>query len=97
MAKSLNPERKTQNRIVAFFHKKLKYSYLGNLSEESNFNVRWGDLKKFLTDDSGYSNGFAEVLVAEFNKVISDFSQSPYHTNKEVYRVLKYGLKLPEH
>ena len=27
----------------------------------------------------------------------SDFSQSPYHTNKEVYRILKYGLKLAEH
>ncbi len=48
MAKSLKPERKTQNRIVAFFHKKLKYSYLGNLSEESNFNVRLGRLEKVL-------------------------------------------------
>ena len=29
--------------------------------------------------------------------IFSDFSQSPYHTNKEVYRILKYGLKLAEH
>lgn len=95
MAKSLHPERETQNRIVKFFEKELGYKYLGNLEAEANFNVRWGDWKKFLSD-SGYSAPFVESLQNEFFKTLNDFSKSPYHTNKEVYRILKYGLKLAE-
>ena len=96
MAKSLHPERETQNRIVTFFQKELGYEYLGNLSEEQNYNVRWGDWKKFLYD-SGFSVDFVDAIQTNFYQILSDFSQSPYHTNKEVYRILKYGLKLAEH
>ena len=96
MTKSAYPERETQNRIVTFFQKEPGYEYLGNLSEEQNYNVRWGDWKSFLTGN-GYSAAFIESLQNEFNKILADFSQSPYHTNKEVYRILKYGLKLAEH
>ncbi|MCR5317736.1 MAG: HsdR family type I site-specific deoxyribonuclease [Treponema sp.] len=96
MTKSAHPERETQNRIIKFFQNELGYSYIGNLSEEENYNVRWGDLKKFLSD-SGYSASFIEALQNEFAKMLNDFSQSSYHTNKEVYRILKYGLKLAEH
>lgn len=95
MAKSLHPERETQNRIVKFFEKELGYKYLGNLEDEENFNIRWGDWKKFLSD-SGYSAPFVESLQNEFFKTLNDFSKSPYHTNKEVYLILKYGLKLAE-
>lgn len=96
MTKSAYPERETQNRIVTFFQKELGYEYLGNLEDSENYNVRWGDWKSFLTDN-GYSAAFIEYLQNEFNKILADFSQSPYHTNKEVYRILKYGLKLAEH
>lgn len=96
MTKSAHPERETQNRIVTFFQKELGYKYLGNLEESENYNVRWGDWKSFLTDN-GYGAAFIESLQNEFNKILADFSQSPYHTNKEVYRILKYGLKLAEH
>ena len=41
MAKSLHPERETQNRIVKFFEKELGYKYLGNLGDEENFNIGW--------------------------------------------------------
>lgn len=96
MSKSAHPERETQNRIIKFFQKELGYAYLGDLSEDQNYNVRWGDWKSFLTG-SGYSAAFIESLQNKFNKILADFSQSPYHTNKEVYRILKYGLKLAEH
>ena len=75
MAKSLHPERETQNRIVKFFEKELGYKYLGNLEAEANFNVRWGDWKKFLSD-SGYSAPFVESLQNEFFKTLNDFSKS---------------------
>ena len=96
MPKSAHPERETQNRIIKFFQNELGYSYLGDLSDDQNYNIRWGDWKKFLSD-SGYSVAFIESIQNEFNRTIADFSQSPYHTNKEVYRILKYGLKIAEH
>ena len=96
MAKSLHPERETQNRIVTFFQKELGYEYLGNLSEDQNYNIRWGDWKKFLYD-SGFSVDFVDAIQTKFAQILSDFSQSPYYTNKEVYRILKYGLKLAEY
>lgn len=94
--KSAHPERETQNRIVKFFQNELEYEYLGNLEGEQNFNVRSGDLKKYLCK-KGYSNDFIESIQNEFNKTIGDFSQSSYANNKEVYRIFKYGLKLAEH
>lgn len=96
MTKSAHPERETQNRIVTFFQKELGYEYLGNLSEDQNYNIRWGDWKKFLYA-SGFSVDFVDAIQTKFSQILSDFSQSPYHTNKEVYRILKYGLKLAEH
>ena len=96
MAKSAHPERETQDRIIKFFQKELGYNYLGNLEDSENYNIRWGDWKTYLTDN-GYSAAFIESLQNKFNKILADFSQSPYHTNKEVYRILKYGLKLAEH
>ncbi|WP_443977460.1 type I restriction endonuclease subunit R [Treponema succinifaciens] len=96
MTKSAHPERETQKRIVTFFQKELGYEYLGNLSEDQNYNIRWGDWKKFLYD-SGFSVDFVDAIQTKFFQILSDFSQSSYHTNKEVYRILKYGLKLAEH
>lgn len=94
--KSAHPERETQNRIVKFFQNELEYEYLGSLEDGQNFNVRWGDLKKYLCR-KGYSDSFIESAQSEFNRTIGDFSQSPYANNKEVYRILKYGLKLAAH
>ena len=96
MAKSLHSERETQNRIVTFFQKELGYEYLGNLEDSENYNVRWGDWKKFLYD-SGFSVDFVDAIQTKFAQILSDFSQSPYYTNREVYRILKYGLKLAEY
>ena len=96
MTKSAHPERETQKRIVTFFQKELGYEYLGNLEDSENYNVRWGDWKKFLYD-SGFSVDFVDAIQTKFAQILSDFSQSPYYINKEVYRILKYGLKLAEH
>lgn len=96
MPKSAHPERETQDRIIKFFQKELGYAYLGDLSEDQNYNIRWGEWKKFLSY-SGYSIAYIESLQNEFARTLTDFSQSPYHTNKEIYRILKYGIKLAEH
>ena len=89
-------ERVTQNRLIKFFQNELGYTYLGDLSDDENYNVRWSDWKKFL-EDSGYSCDFIEHLQQEFSKKLSDHSKTPYAVNKEIYGILKYGMKLPEH
>ena len=95
-AKSAHPEKETQKRIIKFFENELGYTYLGNLEDEENYNVRWSDLKAYLSK-TGLSSDFIESIINKFQTAITDFSQSSYHTNKEVYGILKYGLKLAEH
>ena len=77
MTKSAHPERKTRNCIVTFFQKELGYEYLGNLSEDQNYNIRWSDWKKFLYD-SEFSVDFVDAIQTKFAQILSDFSQSPY-------------------
>ena len=96
MTRSAHPESETQKRIIKFFKNELGYEYLGNLEDDINENIRWADWTAFLLK-AGYSSEFIFSLMTEFKRTLSDYSQSPYHTNKEVYRILKYGLKLPEH
>lgn len=96
MTKSAHPERETQICLINFFEKELGYVNLGNLSDDCNENIRWGDWTEYLLH-CGYNPKYIFSLMTEFKKIVGDYSVSPYHTNKEVYRVLKYGLKLPEH
>lgn len=96
MSKSPHPESETQKRIISFFEKELGYINLGSLADGSNSNIRRGELEQFLSGQ-GYSMRFINAVIVEFLRVLNDFSQSPYHTNKEVYGILKYGLKLAEY
>lgn len=73
MSKSAHPERETQNRIIKFFQQELGYKYLGNLEDDQNFNVRWGDWKRFL-HNSGYSTDFVDAIETKFGQIVSDFS-----------------------
>ncbi len=93
---SAHPERVTQNRIISFFQKELGYIYLGNLENNKNSNIRWEDWKLFLSA-SGYKDEFIESIQAEFNKELLNSAQSPYQTNKNIYSILKYGLKIAEY
>ena len=96
MTKSAHSERETQDRIIKFFKDELGYNYLGNLEDDVNENIRWADWTSFLLN-SGYDSDFIFSLMSEFKRVLADYSQSTYHTNKAVYSILKYGLKLAEH
>lgn len=63
MTKSVHPERETQNRIVQFFQKELGYTYLGNLEDSENYNIRWGDWKRFL-----YDSGILLILLMQLRR-----------------------------
>lgn len=87
------PERESQNRIVKLFREKLNYTYLGNWEDRENKNIEEEYLRKYLSN-----NGYSEVLI---NKALdnllaaaNNFERGLYGNNKEVYSLLRYGVKV---
>ena len=89
-------ERKTQDRIVALFRKRLRYEYLGNWEDrEGNCNIEEEYLRAFLTR-SGYTAGVGDRAVTELKRTASSQVASLYELNKTVYGLLRYGVKVRE-
>lgn len=87
-------ERITQNRIVQFFQADLGYRYLGNWQDRANNkNIEVDILVDWLK-----SRGVSEALI---NRAIRQLDTAAalgegkklYYANKEVYRLLRYGVK----
>ncbi len=95
-------ERATQNRVVKLFTdpqrpNSLGYRYLGNWGDEPRTsNIEEKILRKFLSELQGYSDALITKALHELNKVSGDQSKSLYEVNKEVYRLLRYGVKVRE-
>ena len=93
MSKVGQIERVTQNRIVQLFHKQLGYTYLGNWEERpNNKNIEEDLLRPFLID-SGYSPTLINKALFELSQAANQ-SKNLYDVNKEVYALLRYGLKI---
>ncbi len=89
-------ERKTQNRVVGLFRKQLEYDYLGNWEDrENNSNIEEEYLVKHLVKQ-GYSPSLISKAIHELNKTAGDQSKHLYDINKEVYILLRYGVKVKE-
>lgn len=89
-------EKKTQDRIVELFQDKLDYTYLGNYEErENNSNVEEELVIKFLKRQ-GYNNTLINKALHEFTKLASNQVKSIYDINKELYSMLRYGVKIKE-
>lgn len=87
-------ERITQNRIVRFFQQELGYRYLGNWQDrENNKNIEETVLAEWLQ-----KRGVSKVLV---NRVLRQLEAAAalgegkklYYANKDVYHLLRYGVK----
>jgi len=89
-------ERATQNRVVQLFQNELHYRYLGNLEDQENSNVELPLLGRFLKDKMGHSESLVSKALFEFGKVAGDQSKKLYEVNKEVYELLRYGIKVRE-
>ena len=89
-------ERLTQNRVVALFQKQLDYDYLGNWEErETNSNIEEDILRKYLTE-RGYSQTLIGKAIYELTHAATNQSKSLYDINKDVYTLLRYGVKVKE-
>lgn len=89
------PERKTQDRVVALFRNLLSYEYLDNWEyREGNSNIEVGLLAQNLRARS-YSDNLINKAVA---KLKSDASlgggRDLYEANRDVYGLLRYGVKV---
>ena len=86
-------ERITQNRVVQLFENDLGYRNLGNLHDQNNKNIREQDLKRWLK-----GRGVSDVLIQKAFRQIDAASalgegRKLYYANKDVYRLLRYGVK----
>ncbi len=87
-------ERATQNRIVGFFQRELGYRYLGNWQDrENNKNIETDLLSAWLS-----SRGVSEALISRAIRQLDTAAalgegKKLYYANKEVYRLLRYGVK----
>lgn len=87
-------EKQTQARVVALLRDRLNYKYLGNWTDRAgNANIESERLTAWLCSQ-GVSPALAGRAIFEFQKVASDTSQTLYERNREVYRLLRYGVKL---
>jgi len=87
-------ERKTQNRIIQLFQSELDYKYLGNWEErESNGNIEDSLLVAYL-NRKGYSQVQISKAIFALKSAATTFDKSLYTTNKNVYQLLRYGLKV---
>ncbi len=89
-------ERKTQDRIVRLFRDRLGYDYLGNWEDRSdNSNLEEGYLRIYLAR-AGYSETLIDKAIDELKKTVNRPQLSLYEINKEVYGLLRYGIKVKE-
>lgn len=88
-------ERATQDRVVDFFKNTLAYTYLGNLKDSANKNIREDILRQYLKD-CGYSEKLISGAISELVKEANDMTHELYGANQKVYSLLKYGAKVRE-
>lgn len=88
-------ERKTQDRVVKFFHERLGYEYGGDWAERVvNSNIEVAYLRSNLLA-RGYDEELVSTTIRELDRIASVGGiRSLYEANREVYGLLRYGVKV---
>lgn len=99
MGKVGQKERKTQNRIMRFLTDPagpMKYRNLGNWEDRANnANIEEEILRKWLEGRGRYSPGVISKALYELGKAASvGGNKTLYDANREVYSLLRYGVKV---
>lgn len=95
MSKVGQKERETQDRIVKLFRDGLHYEYLGNWEErDGNSNVEEQFLSRWLKKQ-GYDDKIIAKVLFELDKARAvSGNRNLYDANREVYGLLRYGVKV---
>jgi len=84
-------ERTTQNRVIKLFQDELGYSYLGNWEERANnSNIEEKLLTQYLKNS--YSDDLTKRAIYKLLSIATNYNQSLYATNEQVYSLLRYGV-----
>ncbi|OJX39964.1 MAG: restriction endonuclease subunit R [Chloroflexi bacterium 44-23] len=87
-------ERRTQNRILKLFQDQLHFDFLGNWEDRiGNSNIEVDYLQNYLQKRK-YKEDLIKKALFELQKTSGDQSKSLYDVNKEVYSLLRYGVKI---
>jgi type I restriction enzyme R subunit len=88
-------EIQTQKRVLAFFQDALSYAYLGHWKDrEGNANVEQALLTDWLKRQ-GHSGKLIDKVLRELDKAAAlGGSKTLYDANREVYGLLRYGVKV---
>jgi type I restriction enzyme, R subunit len=88
-------EIKTQQRVIAFLRDALGYAYLGHWKDrEGNSHIEEGLLTDWLRRQ-GHDDKLINRALFELNKVAAlGGSRTLYDANREVYGLLRYGVKV---
>lgn len=96
MSKVGQIERITQNRVVDLLRdsNQLNYKYLGNWERRDNRNIEEATLRNFLQVKQGYRDELIKQAIDKFKRVAGNQVSNFYDVNKEVYDLLRYGVKI---
>jgi type I restriction enzyme R subunit len=86
------PERATQERVIALFRDELKYRYLGDWTDrDGNTNIEEDLLSAWLIR-SGNSPSQISVALHKLRSEADNHNRTLYGNNKAVYPLLRYGV-----
>src|SRR5947209_5832275 len=86
------PERATQNRVLALFRDELGYRYLGDWRDrDGNSNIEEDVLSAWLARN-GYTPAQISAALYRLRTEADNHSRSLYGNNQEVYKLLRYGV-----
>jgi type I restriction enzyme, R subunit len=86
------PERATQNRVIALFRDELHYRYLGDwIDRAGNSNIEEGLLSAWLTK-SGYTSAQIAAALYKLRTEATNHNRTLYGNNQAVYNLLRYGV-----
>lgn len=86
------PERATQQRVIALFRDELGYRYLGDWRDRAgNSNIDEPLLTEWLAQ-AGYTHEQISRAIYLLRTEANNHSRSLYHNNQAVYDLLRYGV-----
>ncbi|HEY8037150.1 MAG TPA: type I restriction endonuclease [Methylobacter sp.] len=90
-------ERATQKRVVKLFQDQLGYTYYGDWQDRAdNSNIEQAYLRSWLSKQ-GVDETMAANAIRKFKQAAGmGDGKKLYHANKEVYSLLRYGVKVSQ-
>jgi type I restriction enzyme R subunit len=86
------PERATQDRVIALFRDELGYRYVGDWTDrDNNSNIEEGLLTAYLIK-CRYSPAQISVALHKLRTEADSHSRTLYGNNQAVYNLLRYGV-----